>query len=260
MAEISVQVQNKLSVAEKVVASARTHGPKVAAIIADRAKAIQGPDTKATVAAVEAVILAIADGLVHANTVLRDAETNYFSEKADDAPVRAARDSAVVIVANVLAQLSIAIEGTFGAPALIQYGLAGDIPRTPHKLVSYTGNVVTQLNAHPQQVTNSFGASFDTAIAAAAVKTKLDALTKLVNDDNREARELEEAQTTRNRALDAWSDAYQGAASTLEGLYRTAGYAELAERVRPTQRKLRGDDPGDEPNTPAAPTTEPEGT
>jgi len=256
MAELSVQVQNKLSVAEKVVASARTHGPKVAVIIADRAKAIQGPGTKVTAKAVEAVIFAIADGVVHANTELRDAELTYFGEKADDAPIKVARDLAVTRVADVLAQLRTAIEGTLGAPAAAQYGIVGDIPRTPHKLVSYTTNIVKQLEDNPRQVTTPLGASFNTAPAAVAVKATLDDLVKLVNDDNRETRELEEAQTARNRAVDAWSDTYQGAASTFEGLYRTAGYVELAERVRPTHRKLRGEDPGDDINAPPTPGTE----
>gem|GEM_PF-6095839 len=36
----------------------------------------------------------------------------------------------------------------------------------------------------------------------------------------------------------------------LEGLYRTAGYVELAERVRPTHRKVRGEDPGTDVESP----------
>jgi hypothetical protein len=254
MAELSIQVQNKLSVADKVIASARTHGPKIAAIIAERAKAVQGPATKVTVESVTAVIFAITDGVALANTDLREAELNYYGEKADDAPVKARRDLAVVHIANGLAKLRTAIEGTLGAPGTIQYGIVGDIPRTPHKLVTYTKNIVKLLDENPQKVTTSFGASFDTAPAAIAVKTSLDELELAVHDDNREARELEEAQATRNRAIDAWSDAYQGAASILEGFYRTAGYQELAEKVRTTQRKLRGEDPGDDTNTPPTPT------
>jgi hypothetical protein len=55
----------------------------------------------------------------------------------------------------------------------------------------------------------------------------------------------------RDRAITAWSDAYQGTATALEGLYRRAGWKELAEKVRPTIRKLRGDDAGaDDVETP----------
>jgi uncharacterized protein YqgV (UPF0045/DUF77 family) len=259
MVELSVQVQNKLSVADKVIASARTHGPKVAAIIAERAKAVQGPATKATVEAVGAVIDAVADNVAYANAILRDAEIKYFGEKADDPPIRAARDNSVVDIAGMLAQLRTHIEGTLGASAPNKYGLTGDIPRTPHKLVSYTQNVTKQLDQYPQQVTTALGVSFNTAPASTALKSKLNELVALVNDDNREARELEEAQMERNRAAVAWSDAYQGAASTFEGLYRTAGYAELADRVRPTQRKVRGEDPGDDTTAPPAPPAGTEG-
>jgi len=250
MAELSVQVQNKLNVADKVIASARTHGPKVATILAERALAVQGPTTKVTVESVTEVIGAIADGVAHANTELRNSELNYFAEKADDTPVRIAREGSVTSVANILAQLRTNIDGTFGPAATAQYGLVGEIPRTPHKLVTYTNNVVKQLQDNPRQVTTAFGASFDTVPAAAAVQAKLAELMGIIKDDNREARELEEAQTARNRAVDAWANAYQGAASFLEGLFRTAGYAELADRVRPTQRKVRGEDPGTEIESP----------
>jgi hypothetical protein len=64
----------------------------------------------------------------------------------------------------------------------------------------------------------------------------------LIADDDREARELEDAYALRDRAVAAWSDAYQGTASALEGLYRRAGWKELAEKVRPTIRKLRGEE------------------
>jgi hypothetical protein len=68
----------------------------------------------------------------------------------------------------------------------------------------------------------------------------------LVTDDDREARELEDAYSLRDRAIAAWSDAYQGTATALEGLYRRAGRKDLAEKVRPNLRKLRGEDPGAE--------------
>jgi hypothetical protein len=67
----------------------------------------------------------------------------------------------------------------------------------------------------------------------------------LVADDDREARELEDAFALRDRAIATWSDAYQGTATALEGLYRRAGWKELAEKVRPTARKVRGEDPGE---------------
>ena len=96
----------------------------------------------------------------------------------------------------------------------------------------------------PIQLTSAFGASFDSAAAASSLKAKATILDGLVADDDREARELEDAHALRDRAVAEWSDAYQGTATTLEGLYRRAGRKELAEKVRPTVRKLRGEDPG----------------
>ncbi len=86
----------------------------------------------------------------------------------------------------------------------------------------------------PIQLTSAFGASFDSAAAASSLKAKAMVLDGLIVNDDREARELEDAHALRDRAVAEWSDAYQGTATTLEGLYRRAGRKELAEKVRPT--------------------------
>ena len=60
-------------------------------------------------------------------------------------------------------------------------------------------------------------------------------------DIGREDRELETALTRRDAALEAWSEAYQATATTLEGLYRSAGHAAHGRRIRPTNRRARGE-------------------
>lgn len=245
-AQLSVQVQNQLNVSDKVIAAARTHGPKIAPLLAGQAKAVQGAQTKATAETYEAVFSALADGLAHDTSELRETELAYYAEKADDAPVRAARDAAAADLGSLLSLLRSTIESTLGAPALRTYGLEGEVPRTPNKLLNHAKNVLRQLDSNATMVTTALGTTFDTVPAAKAVKIKIDALAGHIDDDNREARELEDALTRRNRAMDAWTEGYQGTASALEGLFRRAGYKELAERVRPTQRKARGEDTGDD--------------
>ncbi len=253
MSKLSEQVQNQIRVSEKVVASGRTHAAKIAAELAARAKQVQGNGTTATAEAFEAVILASADGLAKATADLRENEQILAAERADDGPVRAARDSATAHVAGLVTLLRSTVEDHLGSAALATYGLAGETPRVPAKLLQHVQNVAQLLEQNHTTVTSALGTSFDTTMAAQALKKKAAELAVHIKDDDREARELETALANRGRAVAAWSDAYQGTAATLEGLYRQAGWKELAEKVRPTQRKLRGDDAGaDTEETPPA--------
>ena len=106
-------------------------------------------------------------------------------------------------------------------------------------------------NCHVGTVSSPFGSSFDTKTAALALDQKVQDLASHINDDDREARELETALGQRDRAAATRSNSYQGTATALEGLYRQAGFKDLADKVRPTQRKLRGEDAGAELDTPS---------
>ncbi|UQA62410.1 hypothetical protein [Polyangium aurulentum] len=244
MSKLSEQVQNQIRVSEKVIASARTHVGKVAAALAEQSLKVQGQATKATAEAFEAVILASADGLEKATADLHEKEQVLAAEKADDGPVRAARDNVTNSVAGLVMLLRSTVEDHLGSAALATYGLGGETPRVPAKLLNHVQNVAQLLEQNPVQITSTLGTSFDTNTAAKALKAKAAELGGHIKDDDREARELETALANRDRAAAAWSDAYQGTAATLEGLYRQAGWKELAEKVRPTQRKLRGEDAG----------------
>lgn len=244
MSNIGEQLQNRVRVSDKVVASARTHGVKIAAILAEQAIVVEGASTPATAEAFKAVIFSLANGLEHATKSMRGAEQVVAAEKADDGAIRTKRDDAASELANLLIRLRSTIEDHLGAEGLKTYGLTGETSRVPRKVLENAQNVVQLLEKAPVQLTSPFGSSFHSAAAASTLGAKVMALHGLVADDDREARELEDAFAMRDRAVAAWSDAYQGAATALEGLYRRAGWKELAEKVRPTARKLRGEESG----------------
>ncbi|MBK9259950.1 MAG: hypothetical protein IPM54_08960 [Polyangiaceae bacterium] len=246
MTTLGEQLQNRIRVSEKVIASARTHGPKIAAILADYAVTIEGPGTPATAEAFKAVIYAAANGLEHATKGMRETEHTVAAEKADDVPVRQKREEACSEVGGLLVRLRSAVEDHLGAEGVRTYGLASEGTRVPRKVLEYAQNVVQLLEKAPVKIASPFGGSFDSAVAAATLSAKAAILAGFIVDDDREARELEDAYALRDRAVAAWSDAYQGAAAMLEGLYRRAGWKELAEKVRPTLRKVRGEEVGDD--------------
>ncbi|MRG97220.1 hypothetical protein [Polyangium spumosum] len=244
--KLSEQVQNQIRVSERVAASARTHGPAISPILAAYAEEVQGPETKATVEAFQTVFGVLADGLDRRTAALRETELALAGERADDGPVRATRDQKAAALTALLSQLRRAVDDHLGADALATYGLATESPRVPAKLLQYGINVARQLGEFPRSVVSPLGTTFDTKLALDVLKTHCKELEAAVADDHREARELETALAARNRATAAWSDTYQGTASSLEGLYRLAGYRDLAEKVRPTHRKLRGEEEGPE--------------
>jgi hypothetical protein len=246
MSKLSEQVQNQIRTSEKVVASARTHSKKIAKALAERFATTQGADTKATPKAVTAVVAALADVLSHATDELRARELAYTAEQADDGPVRAARDASVQDALGLMTRLRSTVEDALGRTKLSTYGLQGDTPRAPRRLLHHIQNVSQLLKQSPATVTTPFGSSFSTESASAVLDAKHRELGKHIKDDDREARELEDALAERDRAMAAWSDAYQAVASALEGMYRLAGWKELAERVRPTQRAARGEEVGGE--------------
>ena len=224
------------------MASARTHGDKIAAILAEQAISVEGPETPATANAFKGVIFALANGLEYCTNAMRNAEQAVAAEKADDPHIRTKRDNAASDLAGLLVRLRSTIEDHLGAEGLKTYGLARETPRVPRKILEETQNVVQLLEKAPLQLTAPFGASFNSAAAVLILRAKATILEGLIGDDDREARELEDAFALRDRAVAAWSDAYQGTATALEGLYRRAGWKELAEKVRPTVRKLRGEE------------------
>lgn len=262
MSQVSEQLQNRVRVSDKVVASARTHGPKVAAILAEQAIVVEGPATLATAAVFKTVIDVLANGLEHSTKTMRLAEQTVNAEKADDAPIRAKREEVTGEVAGILMRLRSTVETHLGADGLKTYGLMGDTARVPRKVVEQARNVAQLLEKKPTKISSPFGGSFDSTVAAATLQGKAGELEGVIGDDDREGRELEDALALRDRAVSAWSDAYQGTATALEGLYRKAGWKELAEKVRPTIRQVRGEDAGLDddatnsgsgPDAPAAP-------
>jgi hypothetical protein len=245
MSRLSEQVQNQLKVSEKVVMSARTHATQIAQALSGKFAKVP-EDIKIDTKLCESVILAMAWGLENAAGDLRQRELDYAAEQADDAPVRKARDSAVEQAIALMSGLRATVDNVLGREALSTYGLLGETVRVPSKLLNHMQNVAQLLKKSPLTAKAPFGVSFGTAEAATSIEALHQQLEGLIKDDNREVRELEDALVKRNRAADAWVEAYQGTATALEGLYRLAGWKELADRVRPTQRTIRGEDPGPE--------------
>ncbi|MFT3768041.1 MAG: hypothetical protein QM820_21540 [Minicystis sp.] len=246
MAKLSKQVDNRLIVSGKVVASARTHAAEIAKVLAAKAEEAQGAAKAPPAKHFEATIEAYAATLEHSAATLRSAELTYSAEQADDVAPREKRDKLTADAFGLMVKVRSTVESTMGAAGLKTYGLEGETPRSPRAVASHMGNVVSLMEKQPATVTDELGTTFDTKAAVAVINPKRDALESVLTDVDREARELEDALGKRDRAVEAWIDAYQGVATAFSGMCRLAGRKDLAERVRPTSRTVSGEETGEE--------------
>lgn len=243
MAKFAREIENRLTVSDKVIAAARTHGPGLAPVLAAKAAQAQGQDAPSE-ANFAAMFESHAAMLSFAAAGLRQAALEHSAEQADDVAPRAVRNQATSALLSLMVQLRATAETTLGYASLATYGLEGDTPRIPKTLSEHAGNVANLLAKAPFEIVTDLGSTFSSAAAITALtarKTQLDAALGTVD---KEARELEDALGKRDQALARWTDVYQGTANTLTGLFRLADRNDLAERVRPTSRTISGEDAG----------------
>jgi hypothetical protein len=255
MAKLGREIENRINVSKKVIAAATTHGPGLAPLLAAKAAEAQGAAGAPAAAAFAAMFASLAATLKFATGALESAALAYSAEHADDVAPREARGKAADVLLGLVVQLRATVESTLGASVLATYGLEGDTPRNPKALASHVTNVLELLGQSPVSVTTDLGSTFSTAATITGLTAKKAPLDAALGDVDREARELEDALGKRDQAIDHWSDAYQGVANALTGLFRLAGRKDLAERVRPTSRTVSGEDAG-----PPEPTGEVQGS
>lgn len=229
----SAQVQQQIENAEAVLASGDTHRDVIA----------RGASIKLPGHTPEQVAAFIDGNLAYlraSTRALDAAEEAYVRERADDVPLRDARDAATVDLLELHVSVRDRIEDVFGPRALVLYGLDGTTPREPKALATHVTSAVNLLNTEPNEGRDSMGGALTTAAVAEALSTKLLPLATHLDALVREDRENEAALTLRDRATDEWRHAYRSVATLLSGLYLLAGREDLAERIRPTARREAG--------------------
>ncbi len=249
MAQRSMQVENRVRNGEAVVASGRTHRDIIAPAAADRLDVLSAKE-------IAKIIDALCSSLELVTGALGAAEDRCVAEQADDIEPRQKRDRAVVKLLTLQIRVRSRIENALGDEGLARYGLDGPSPRTPNALASRLENTVNLLRSDPTELDDGLGEVLPTAKLADTLEAALAPLTEALGTLVVEERENEAALTDRDRAIIEWTLVYQSVATILSGLYRLAGRDDLAERIRPTERRASGLEsaPADEAPTGAAPT------
>ena len=110
---------------------------------------------------------------------------------------------------------------------------------------------MTLLEASPMTATDTLGTLFDSEKVLEKLKATYEPLNAANEVVAREDQEKQQAAERRDEAIEAWTDIYQGVASSLCGLYRLAGRSDLADRYQATDAKAEGRD-GDDDDAPSA--------
>lgn len=250
MAEVSVMVANRMVIAGTVKASVQVHGGPVAGAL----EQVLFPDGRPPDGLAAApFIAALGAALARSEAALRGADEALGAERADDPARREARDAAASTVRAQLMRLAALLEGLYGPEVVRAYGLAGETPEGLQEQLQAADTVVGRLRGTPITAPPLVaGMVLDAEAVAAELARHAEVLRTELAAVARESREEQLALGVRDEALRHHDSTYQGVATALEGLYRLAGRADLADLVRPTARRRQGlPEPADTAPTPA---------
>ena len=166
-----------------------------------------------------------------------EAEQAYTAELGDDPAVKREDDEAKAALRVELIDNRMMFAGSFGAEATAAAGFRGDTPATGELLVAYSEAILRAMEAAPQRV-NRVGVTVDLTPYIQRQRAAHDrAKAAQVMVDN-EARELQEARRARDEAAARLRAMYVLVAQRMEARFRLAGLDELADRLRPTSRRV----------------------
>ena len=179
--------------------------------------------------------------LKRATEALERVDREYMDEQADDQEYRSRRDESSAQLRQRLMSTTDLFKGTYSAKTALAYGLGGPTPDDNDLLLRKVATAESLLRERPlTEEPFTSGVTINASALADGLKQDAERLRQALEDIKREGRELEQALVARDRAAEAWNTAYQGVADTLTGLYDLAGEEDLAERIRPTNRRRVG--------------------
>ncbi|HRI69991.1 MAG TPA: hypothetical protein PK156_37435, partial [Polyangium sp.] len=232
-----------------VLAAIRIHGPEVATIV-EETLVPNGVPANLTIAA---VIAAIGAHLGRTTDALVAADRAHTIELSDDDGFRRIRDERALDLKELLSTLRTNLLRNYPSGVAGAYGLPAVMPDDAPALLVLAGNVESLLRSRPLTETpKNQSLKLDPVIAANDVKSSAEALRDSLANIDREKREAQLTQNTKNEAMAAWAKVYGPTADGAAAFFALGGRLDLAQRVRPTARKRAGL-PDEEPAQPQNP-------
>ncbi len=230
----SKQITDREKSARAVVAVGETHSEAAATALSKvlkphLAKGEALPD-------IGLLLMLVSRALDASKTRMVEADAAHEAELGDDEPVRRARDEAASTLSGKIIELREVLTGVYGG-ATARAVFAGPTPEDPVVLSRFAGEVATQLGRVKLPAPRIKGAKLDIAETTSALQEHSAMLDTHLKGVARELREAQATLDTKNQAMAAYDETFSGVATTLTGLLRVAGKADLAARVRPSTRR-----------------------
>jgi hypothetical protein len=178
---------------------------------------------------------------------LERADADHAAELADDDPLREERDLAQRELIDALLNARAMITGAYGASFAKRVGLTDALPERPDLLQTQARNAVSLLRRTKKPGVAFAQSKVELGSVADAIEPKSDRLKDLLSSLKREQREAEKTLVARDQAAERWDGVVSLAGAVMEQLARVAGEHEIADRVKPTERRRAGiveEDPG----------------
>jgi len=238
---LSKLVADREQSARSVGAAFQTYGPLAAAQVADllREELLEEeslPDVRLFVALLQRRQQRTCQAMTAADQA-------HVLELGDDAPVRAARDTAKTAVLAIVASIRLSLTSRFGQDFGGRLGASGSAPASPSEILSWGRNVHAALKrlelpaADPNSDDNDEVATFQKEAAVRKLGQRLTQLQDALGDVALEGREAEATQVNKDKAVAAYDQTFSLSAGLLEVLLRFAGEGVLADQVRPSTRR-----------------------
>jgi hypothetical protein len=176
-------------------------------------------------------------------------------EIADDSQYRDQRDNWHGELRTEYLSLKSIFSSFYGDAILSTYGLSGDTPASLEQLITSSKNVIQLLNKNPLPVPAKKGLQQpDATLLANELSEKVQAVEQALRNIKREEKELELAVRDRDISIDKWQKTFSPSATIFAEVLNLGGRNDLAERVRPTARRVSGtEDPPVDPETTVIP-------
>jgi hypothetical protein len=242
MASISKMVNNRKVTGERVILAIDCHGPEC---IPEAERKLNEVSNGTNTVTLQPLFDQMKQVLKNAVDAVVRSDLNVAQETADDPAVRQERDNAQGETVENASSIKKLISGAYGDSVIADYGFAEVIPTNPDQLVTYGKNLVELLRAKPFTRALKPGAvTLDPSSIALIIENSTLKLEQALSNVKTEEKELELAIRDRTRAIAEWQETYVFVATVVAAMFRYAGRADLAEKVRPTVRKESGVEEG----------------
>ncbi len=232
----SKEVTDRQKDARAVLAAAETHGANAArALAAELHPYLRAGETAPDLTLLFTLLARRLEGTVNALVAADEAHT---LELGDDALPRQKRDEAAAALRQLAIELRDQVVSVHGDGALDPLNVKGETPADPVVLAAWSRTFAKQLRdgsvVLPPRLRRT--ASIDRTAMAEELEAALAPLDRALATVALEKREAEATLAAKNAAFERYEVTFAQSTGVLASVFRVAGLADLADRVRPVRR------------------------